>query len=196
MANTRPSLAGKRFGSLIVVKRFGSKQGGAAWLCRCNCGQRTIIRGSSLRAGLTKSCGCQKNRDKVTHGLSSSPTYSTWQAMLTRCNNPKSKSYSRYGGRGIKVCKRWLKFENFLADMGEKPIGKEIDRRDNDGNYEPSNCRWVTHRKNSNNRVKNRKVTFEGKTLTLSQWARKLCKKVSTLSWRYRQGWNPREVLA
>jgi len=111
-------------------------------------------------------------------------TYSIWASMLQRCSNMNCHKWSRYGGRGIKVCDRWHKFVNFLADMGEKPEGLSIDRIDNDGNYEPGNCRWATPKQQMNNSSKNTMITFDGKTQCLSAWAREIGIKKNNLSYR------------
>jgi len=158
-------LTGKSFGRLVVRERAGADKGGhARWRCLCLCGRETIVEGGSLRRGDTASCGCiaiERGRDQglsnIRHGHSTdgghSPTYHSWHAMTQRCTNPKHKGYPNYGGRGIKICERWRKFSNFLADMGERPEGKTLDRKDNDGNYEPGNCRWATYgEQNSNQR--------------------------------------------
>jgi hypothetical protein len=130
------------------------------WCVRCICGNGKTVAAQSLRNGNTKSCGCwqreiaaeqgRKNLPRhITHGHSGSPTYRSWCSMRARCTNPNVDGYAYYGARGIKVCDRWQTFENFLADMGEKPVkGWHIDRIDSDGNYAPGNCRWVSPSEN------------------------------------------------
>lgn len=105
-------------------------------------------------------------------GLMGNPTYRTWIAMRSRCNHPKNVAYKNYGGRGIKVCERWNNsFENFYADMGDRPLGIGIDRIDNNGNYEPGNCKWSNPKEQNNNRRDNAVFTYQGRTQTLTQWA-------------------------
>lgn len=139
------NLVGKQFGKLIVLSLAGrGKRSEMRWNCLCECGGELAVRGSSLTSGNTSSCGCC-GALKRTHGLSGTPTYRAWVQMHTRCYNTNYRFYHRHGGRGISVCERWHTFENFFADMGERPSpDHSLDRKDNDGNYEPGNCRWAT----------------------------------------------------
>ena len=123
----------------------------------------------SLRPDLVKI-----NKDRSIHNMEGSPTYVTWKNMKSRCLNPNDKDYPRYGGRGIKVCDRWMTFKNFLEDMGVKPEKHQIDRTNNNLEYSPENCRWVTGKQNSNNRRSNIQIEFNGKSQTLSQWAEEI----------------------
>ena len=150
-------LTGQRFGQLVVLKDIGRKRGLVFWLCQCDCGKQTKVISNNLRTGNTKSCH-DRGRPPIIHGHCrrpsnhGSPTYMIWCTLRQRCQNPNNPNYRNYGGRGIKVCKRWNKFENFLADMGERPKGRSIDRINNDGDYKPSNCRWATWSQQMKNR--------------------------------------------
>lgn len=145
----RLELTGQRFGRLVVV-RFDSigKQRQSQWLCRCDCGNEKVISCQSLKCAHAKSCGCLKDEcgEKHEKGMYKSPEYRTWIRIKTRCENENTPYYHGYGGRGISVCEKWSKsFEAFYADMGDRPSkDHSIDRKDNNGNYEPDNCKWST----------------------------------------------------
>jgi hypothetical protein len=146
-ANT-VDLIGRRFSSLVVIEQAPNLGDRVHWFCQCDCGQLLSVRGSALREGNTKSCGCGKEGKPPTHGYARRgkhhPSYGAWCAMRRRCEKTYAHNYEYYGGRGIKVCDRWQSFENFLADMGERPEGLTLDRINNEGDYEPSNCKWST----------------------------------------------------
>lgn len=160
----------KKYGRLTLVTRLGVKgKKGVVWSCRCDCGNKIKVQAAYLASGHTKSCGClQKeaasktgkankgNKHNQTHDMTKTPEYVAWGSMKDRCYRAKCKDYKNYGGRNIKVCERWLNsFENFYADLGPKPFPKilySLDRINNNGNYEPSNCKWSTNSQQSNNR--------------------------------------------
>lgn len=178
-------LTGQCFERLLVIEPTRLNGRKDYWVCRCDCGNSTIVRGDHLRHGRTRSCRClqaEASRQRLlerqtaigtTHGASRSRAYQAWLGMRQRCNNPNSRFYSYYGGRGISVCERWSVFENFLADMGQPGPGESLDRYpDNNGNYEPTNCRWASRRAQQNNRRINRLVTLMGEEHTIAEWAR------------------------
>jgi hypothetical protein len=153
-----------------------------------------------LKSGHTKSCGCfsvEAGKERATtHGKSKTQIYSRWAGIIARCYDEAQISYPRYGGRGIKVCDRWRKsFENFYADMGDVPIGRQIDRIDNNGDYSPENCRWVSVIDNARNRRTTKMLTYEGRTAPLAVWAEEIGIPLTRLSRRIREGWSPEEAL-
>lgn len=172
-------LTGQRFGKLVVIKEVGKLNGYTAWLCKCDCGNEKVVRTNSLRSGSTKSCGCgmdharRNNAKFYPHEIRIHKLYQVWYGMVDRCKNPKHKFYHRYGGRGIYVCDQWKEYEPFARwalKSGYKE-GLSIDRIDNDGNYEPSNCRWVTMKKQHNNTSQCKFYTINGVRKSVSEWA-------------------------
>lgn len=180
----RKDLSNLVFGSLIVLRVAGcNKSNKVVYECKCICGNLCYIVGSYLNNGDTKSCGClykKSNKIKnIKHGMTDTPEYRALALMKNRCYNKKDKRYPQYGGRGIEVCSRWLEkecgFTNFYEDMGKKPHGRySIDRINNDGNYSPENCRWATNDEQSRNTSRNCNITYNDKTMCLTDWAREL----------------------
>jgi len=131
-----------------------------------------------------------------THGMTRAPEYGVWRDMLQRCTNPKCRAYRIYGARGITVCERWKSFENFFADMRNRPTSKhQIERKDNDGNYEPSNCKWATKKEQANNRRTNRNLTLSGKTMCVKEWSKLIGVTEKTIRRRLKGGWSVEETL-
>lgn len=193
---------GHRFGRLLVVG-FDRKVGTHRhWIVQCDCGRAKSVRQASLVSGLTTSCGClQKERaadigrKSARHGKFGTPIYAVWSSMIARCSNPSADSYKNYGGRGISVCERWRVFKNFLADMGDRPTGMSLDRIDVNGNYEPGNCRWATQKEQMNNTTKNRRLTLNGRTMNVTEWAETLGINRKTLETRVARGWSAERAL-
>lgn len=195
-----PNHIGQRFGRLLVTARLESdKNGNSRWLCKCDCGNESTPQGQALRSGATISCGCaakEINSERSTkHGASSTREYKAWHMMIQRCTNPKNHKWHRYGARGIKVCDRWLSYESFLEDMSPRPRGMTLDRRENDGNYEPDNCRWATPLQQANNRSVNVMVDIDGESMTMSVACRRFGIKRETVADRIRRGWEPRAAI-
>jgi len=175
-------LINQKFGRLRAVKKAERKY---YWICECSCGTRKEIRGYDLLNGQTKSCGCL-NKEKLlrkvtTHGMTNTATYKSWCGMKGRCNNPRDAAYGRYGGRGIKVCPRWLQFENFFEDMGEKPEKLTLERLDNNKGYSPDNCTWATRWTQNRNKKNNRMYSYQGEAKCLADWAIEMGMNYQTL---------------
>lgn len=185
-------LTGKKFGFLTVLSFHSKDKAGASiFKCRCDCGSIKICYAGNLKTGKTKSCGCVDWKQRKTHGeasiiLGRTPEYNCWAGMIDRCSRVSSKYY---GGSGVKVCDRWRKYENFLLDMGRKPSpNHSIDRIDNNGNYEPSNCRWATDTEQANNTSRNKKWEFKGTKKTMAEISRETGMNYWKIGSRIRRG--------
>jgi hypothetical protein len=164
-------LTGQRFGRLMVIEEAGrSKNKRISWECVCDCGETVTVVSGDLTSGHTQSCGClNKERSKkanTTHGMRGTSTYQTWADLIKRCNNPKNTGFKNYGGRGIKVCKEWLRFEKFFKDMGEKPANLTIERVDNNKGYYKGNCKYAT----STEQNRNQRIRKDNKSGTAGVW--------------------------
>lgn len=193
----RPT-SGDRFGKLTLMKYVGHRRRQAFWICACECGQQKEIRLDHLLSGSTRSCGCIAFAMRLTHGAAvggrRTREYRAWLGAKNRCSQ---KSYQRYYGRGIKVCERWLEsFETFLGDMGKCPQGMTLDRINNDGDYEPKNCRWATLKQQQRNTSRNRKLIHNGIEMTVTEWADFLGVKSNTITCRLRRGLPAEKALA
>jgi hypothetical protein len=197
-------ITGLKYGRLMVINAI---RGGheTKWMCVCDCGNNAIVTGGRLRSGDTRSCGClrkettaKKGHRNLKHGKSKDRTcseYRIWTGMWRRCTNQNSGDWPGYGGRGITVCERWRSFEVFFADMGCRPPGTTLDRIDNNGNYEPGNCRWATKEEQNGNRRTSVILEYRGKRQSLSAWAREVGLHKSTISMRLRAGWSVEAAL-
>lgn len=196
---------GNTFGKLTALYEVQDGKPGQRWFCQCECGEVTVVSASNLRSGDTKSCGCERIRKIVSfntkHGQAKQGVknreYLIWAGMLNRCYVPSNTSYPSYGGRGITVCDRWRDFKAFIEDMGEAPSSNHsIDRIDSNGNYSPDNCRWATRTEQARNTRTNRLLTYQGETLTMIEWAKRLGVSYHALFARLKNGWSTEEALS
>lgn len=208
-------LTGKVFGRLSVLGYVGSRNKKALWLCKCECGHFSVVASSGLRSGGTQSCGCLAREHRLEastkHGMAGTPEWQCWVNIIGRCTNAGGRGYQYWGGRGICICDGWRhSFENFFADMGEKPgRGHEysIDRIDTDGHYScghceqcqregwAANCRWATLEEQLNNTRRNSYLEYQGERMTIKQWAKKLHVHHDCLYYRIRVGWSVEKTL-
>lgn len=176
-----------------------NKHGQRKYFCRCSCGTEKVVDAQSLKVGDTQSCGCYKKEQfsarATRHGAAKTKAYFSWWNMKNRCERTNHVYYKDYGGRGIKICERWLDFANFLADMGQPDGDLCLERIDNDGNYEPSNCRWATRKEQANNRRSSAFIEFQDERLTLQQWSERLGIKRATIALRLKTGWSVEKAL-
>lgn len=194
-------LTGQRFGRLTINRRLDNDASGRArWRCLCDCGGETAACTGQLRSGMTKSCGCIHREGLIArstkHGGRHTREYALWSSMLRRCRSPNDRRYSDYGGRGIAVCARWQTFENFVADMGQRPSPKHsIDRIDNDKGYEPNNCRWATRTEQARNTRTNKLLTIGSTTKPLAAWCEQYGASYTRTIMRVRAGWSLERAL-
>jgi|SRR5450631_309226 len=190
---------GQRFSRLVVLERVESDKK-VMWRCLCDCGNESIVDSANLADGHSRSCGClvkDKARENfTTHGLTNIPEHKAWMSMNNRCNNENDRQYVDYGGRGIHICERWLSFENFLEDMGNKPSPQHsIDRIDNELGYSKDNCRWATTKEQANNRRSNRLLIIDGITKTLSECADEYQISYGVIQNRLKKGWSDEDAV-
>lgn len=191
-------LTNQKFGRWTVISLSNSHKGkGRYWNCQCECGNEALVSGGTLRSGASKSCGCFKVEMQTSHGMYNTPEYRAWVDMKTRCLKEDHKSYHNYGGRGIKICNRWLEsFENFYSDMGNRPSNKHsLDRINNDSDYEPNNCRWTTSKEQNSNKRTNTAIEFNGEINTRTKWAEILGINHETIRFRLSHGWEVKDAF-
>ncbi len=189
MGRAALDLKGLKVGKLTVTNKLRSREKGhVLWSCLCECGNKVEVRAGHLKAALKKSCGCIREQ----HRMSTKPEYISWGHMIQRCINPKDKRYQRYGGRGIKVYEKWRKsFSAFYEDMGPRPSPEHsIDRIDNNGDYEPSNCRWATREQQARNTSRTVLIEYKEEENTLKEWSVKLGISYEILSSRLKKKWS------
>ena len=190
----RYDLSGKRYNRLLVVGCIDKRKNRQLlWFCRCDCGGSAITESYKLKAGHTKSCGCynkEKSAERGTiHGQCNSFSYGSWRGMKERCLNPNNINYKYYGAKGIKICNRWLTFENFFRDMGERPKGLTLEREDNNGDYCLENCIWANIQQQVYNKSNTIFLTFKDKTMTVADWSIKTDIAYETIRGRLKRGW-------
>lgn len=204
-----PTMFGDRYGSLLVIGEGSHTEdyrGNVMYIAKvvCICGAQFEVRLKSLRDGNTKSCGCGRSdampkgifHHHHSHGMSKTSTYRIWAGMKKRCMNPKTVGYENWGGRGIKVCDRWMKFENFLSDMGERPDGLSLDRIDFNGDYEPDNCRWADRATQGFNTRRVIQISINGQIMSMHQAVKLLNVNVSSVrEYAERRGWTYQEAV-
>ena len=190
------SFVGKKFFRLLILRHAAHYK----VECRCDCGIKKTVYMRDILIGRTKSCGCWKkeaSKARATkHGMSRTSEYNIWCSLISRCTCANDHAWDRYGGRGIKVCTHWLKFENFISDVGPRPsLDHSLDRRDNDGDYCPENCYWATRMEQAKNTRTNVFIEFEGERLHLSEWARRKSISLDTIRSRIRKGCTPEQIF-
>ena len=197
ISREKENLIGRRFERLTVISESERRGRTLMWHCRCDCAKEVAVSGNDLRSGNTKSCGCLRVEMNTTHGVYDTRLYWIWHGMHRRCNDPKRRIYHRYGGRGIRVCAEWNDANKFYlwAIANGYQDGLQIDRIDNDGDYCPENCRWVTKKENANNTSQSVFIEYEGQRRTIAEWARITGVPHSTIKGRLIAGKPPEEIF-
>lgn len=192
-------ITGNKYGRLTVIKKTGrDKKGNALWLCKCSCGELSIVRSQHLRRGETKSCGCLAKGNARRYGESRNRLALIWRAMINRCLSENNPNYKHYGARGIIVCAEWFDFFAFRDWANSNGYSEELtlERKDVNGNYEPANCKWATMKDQENNRTNNRLIFAKGRTMTLQQWSDLTGIPRETIRSRLERGWSAERSLA
>lgn len=191
----KTDITGQRFGKLVALNRAPPKNGQNFWAFACDCGRQKSIRRSHVTAGRTTNCGC--GSPSLRHGMAHTRVWQTWKSMKQRCNNPNTVAFHRYGGRGISYCSEWESFEPFLqwATSAGYADNLELDRIDNDGNYTPENCQFISHRENSQKTGSVRMIQVGGLMVPVAEAARRHGIEVSTLKTRLRRGWSMEDAF-
>lgn len=209
MKRNYEDLTGKSFGRWTVINeaepKYYSNRRIRYWNCRCDCGVERAVKEQSLKDGSSNSCGCYHSdimhtvgRNRVTHGQSNTRLYRVYRHMICRCTNPHDIRYARYGGRGIRVCDEWNSFEAFYqwSMLTGYDDTKSIDRIDNNGDYRPDNCRWVSISEQANNKSTTRLIEYQGESMSIAEWAVKLGMPYKKLHKRIYSGWSPEKALS
>lgn len=194
-------ISGNRYGRLVAINPI-RKNNGIYWVCKCDCGNTTEVLPQHLNRGLIRSCGCLRkdvsSKKNKKHGMSKTRLYKEWAGIIQRCTNPNSTSYVRYGKKGIDICREWLSFDPFKDWALSNGYSDEltIDRIDNDKGYSPDNCRWATYEEQAHNQKTNKNLEYNGETMTMAEWARKLGISSSSLYGRLKRGWSIDKALS
>lgn len=194
-ARNATDLTGRSFCGWVVLRRAPTRLRKSVYVCRCVCGTEREVFGNNLVRGVSTNCGCISVRGNHSHGQTHTKIYRIWATMVQRCTNSRHKDFHKYGGRGIRVCDQWLVFERFFEDMGHKPDGLSLDRIDNNGIYEPGNCRWSAPKQQCRNTRKNRIVEHDNKKVTVAEWAETLGVPEARIRDRLRYGWSVKDAL-
>lgn len=194
----KKDLTGQRFGKWLVLEEDGKIGSNIAWKCKCDCGNVKRIRATVLTNGYSKSCGCNRIEAITIHNGTNTRLFNVWRNIKERCTNTNYKTFYLYGGRGIKVCEEWFHsyeaFKQWAIRNGYQE-GLTIDRIDVNGNYEPTNCRWVSNIEQARNKRNTIFLEYNGERKSISEWAEFLGKTHNTLYWRYSQNWSTKEIL-